>query len=94
MVIAKRPAPKNTAINIRASRRQRDLIDQAAATLGKGRSDFILEASSRAAEDVLRDRTFFQLDPDAFDAFTAILDSPPPPTQALRDLMHEKAPWE
>lgn len=85
---------RDQAINIRASRRQRDLIDRAAHALGKSRSDFMLEAASRQAEDVLLDRTFFSLDPDAFERFTALLDNPPPSTDELRQLLHRKAPWE
>ncbi len=42
-------------INIRAKVRQRDLIDQAAERLGRSRSDFMLDASCKAAEDVLLD---------------------------------------
>lgn len=94
MASVKPPTAKTGTINIRTSEQQRNLIDYAAATLGKSRSDFILEASTRAAEDVVRDRTFFQFDPDAFDAFGAMLDASPAPSVALRDLMSRKTPWE
>lgn len=85
---------RDQAINIRASRRQRDLIDRAAQVLGKSRSDFMLETASREAEDVLLDRTFFTLEPEAFERLTALLDNPPPPGDALRRLMRRKALWE
>lgn len=85
---------RDLAINIRASRRQRDLIDRAAQTLGKSRSDFMLEAASREAEDVLLDRRYFHLDPEAFERFNALLDNPPPPTDQLRQLLRRPAPWE
>ena len=85
---------RNLAINIRASGRQRDLIDRAAQTLGKSRSDFMLETACREAEHVLLDRGFFRLDPEAFERFNALLDSPPPPTEALRQLLLRRAPWE
>ena len=85
---------RDQAINIRANRRQRDLIDQAAQVLGKSRSDFMLEVACREAEDVLLDRTFFRLDPDAFVRFNELLDNPPPPTDELRALLLSKAPWE
>jgi uncharacterized protein (DUF1778 family) len=91
---APRTSRRDQPINIRASRGQRDLIDQAAQTLGKTRSDFMLETACRAAEDVLLDRRFFQLDPSAFARFNALLDSPPPPTPRLRALLQTKAPWE
>jgi uncharacterized protein (DUF1778 family) len=85
---------RDLAINIRASRRQRDLIDQAAQVLGKSRSDFMLETACREAEDVLLDRAFFRLDPEAFARFNALLDNPPPPSDELRALLLRKAPWE
>lgn len=69
------------------------MIDQAVQSLGQSRSDFILGAACREADDVLLDRRYFQLDPEAFDRFTALLDNPPP-TDGLRKLLHRKAPWE
>lgn len=87
-------ATRDTAINIRASRQQRDLIDQAAQTLGRSRSDFMLETACREAEGVLLDRTFFRLDRESYARFTDLLDSPPPPSDELRDLLSTKAPWE
>jgi len=85
---------RDQAINIRASRRQRDLIDQAAQLLGKSRSDFMLETACRTAEDVLLDRAFFRLDQEAFSRFNALLDAPPAPSDELRALLLSKAPWE
>ena len=81
-------------INIRAQRRQRDLIDQAAELLGKTRSDFMLETACREAEDVLLDQRVFTLDSEAFREFQALLDAPPSENPKLRKLMGTKAPWE
>ncbi len=74
-------------ITIRASRRQRDLIDQAARAVSKNRSAFIREAACREAEEVLLSRTLFHLDPEAFDQFSEMLDDPPVPSDALRRLL-------
>ncbi|MFM8706480.1 MAG: DUF1778 domain-containing protein, partial [Planctomycetia bacterium] len=41
----------DVSINIRAQKRQRDLIDQAADRLGRSRSEFMLDAACREAED-------------------------------------------
>lgn len=82
------------AITIPASRRPRDLIDRAARARGKSRADFMLEAACREAENVLRNRVFFRLDPEAFDRFNAMLDNPPAPSEELRRLLRSKAPWE
>jgi uncharacterized protein (DUF1778 family) len=82
------------SINIRAKAAQRDLIDQAAERLGRSRSDFMLEAATRRAEDVLLDQTFFALDADAFARFQAMLDAPPQPNERLRRFLNEKSPWD
>lgn len=81
-------------INIRAKRKQRDLIDQAAELLGKTRSDFMLETACREAEDVLLDQRIFILDAETFQKFQVLLDAPPSENPKLRQLMATKAPWE
>jgi uncharacterized protein (DUF1778 family) len=88
------PAPEQVSINIRAKARQRDLIDQAAERQGRSRSDFMLDASCREAEDVLLSQIFFTVDSDTFARFQALLDNPLPPTDKLRRLLKTKAPWE
>lgn len=82
------------SINIRAKARQRDLIDQAANRLGRSRSEFMLDAACREAEDVLLDQTFFTVDAGTFARFQALLDTPLPPSDKLRRLLKTKAPWE
>jgi len=84
----------SVSINICAKARQRDLIDQAANRLGRSRSDFMLEAACREAEDVLLDQAFFTVDEGTFAKFQALLDQPLPPTDKLRRLLKTKAPWE
>jgi uncharacterized protein (DUF1778 family) len=81
-------------ISIRAKAGQRDLIDQAADRLGRSRSDFMLEAACRQAEDVLLDQTYFALDAQRFAAFQALLDKPPAPTDRLRRTLKAAAPWD
>jgi uncharacterized protein (DUF1778 family) len=85
---------ETVSINIRAKVRQRDLIDQAAERLGRSRSDFMLEAACREAQDVLLDQTFFTVDAATFAKFRALLDRPLPPTDKLRRLLKAKAPWD
>ena len=81
-------------ISIRAKAGQRDLIDQAAERLGRSRSDFMLEAACRQAEDVLLDQSFFALDAKDFAAFQKMLDKPPAPTDRLRRTLRARAPWD
>ena len=82
------------SINIRTKARQRDLIDQAAERTGRSRSDFMIEASCRAAEEVLLDQAFFTVEGKTFEAFQALLDAPPKSTDRLRRTLLAKAPWE
>ncbi len=85
---------RSATVNIRIEPRQRDLIDRAAAVLGKSRSAFMLDAAARSAEDLLMDRTLFALDADQWKTFNQALDAPPADNPKLRKLMHAKAPWE
>lgn len=84
----------SVSVNIRAKAMQRDLIDQAADRLGRSRSDFMLEAACREAEDVLLDQAFFTVDADTFAKFQALLDQPLPPSDKLRRLLKTPAPWD
>ena len=87
-------ATQAVSINIRTRARQRDLIDQAAERTGRSRSDFMIEASCRAAEEVLLDQAFFTVEKKTFDAFQALLDTPPKSTDRLRRTLLTKAPWD
>jgi uncharacterized protein (DUF1778 family) len=87
-------AQEPVTISIRAKAGQRDLIDQAADRLGRSRSDFMLEAACRQAEDVLLDQTYFALDARSFAAFQTMLDKPPAPTDRLRRTLKARAPWK
>ena len=86
-------AQEPVTISIRAKAGQRDLIDQAADSLGRSRSDFMLEAACRRAEDVLLDQTYFALDAKSTAAFQAMLDQPPLPTDRLRRTLKARTPW-
>src|SRR5450755_795606 len=85
---------RDETINLRASQRQKALIDRAAEALGRNRSDFMLETACREAEAVLLDRRYFALSSDEFKRFTSMLDKPPASNARLRRLLKTKAPWE
>lgn len=89
-----RSAARTGMINIRVKPAERALIDQAAAAQGKSRSDFMLEASRRAAEEALLDRTLLRVDAATYARFVELLDAPPRPNAQLRKLMQTKAPWD
>jgi uncharacterized protein (DUF1778 family) len=85
---------KRDTLNIRIKPAERSLIDQAAQSVGKNRTDFILDAARRAAEEALLDRTVVSVTPEAYAAFLARLDAPPQPNERLRRTMQTPAPWE
>ena len=89
-----RTMSRDVMINLRANKKQRAVIDRAAESLGKNRSDFMLEAACREAESVLLNQLYFQLDDAQFKKFTDALDRPPADNPRLRKLLATKAPWE
>jgi uncharacterized protein (DUF1778 family) len=80
-------------INLRASRRQKLLIDRAAEALGRSRSDFMLDSACREAESVLLDRRYFSLTDAQFREFSRMLDLPQKSNPGLRRLAGVRAPW-
>lgn len=85
---------KRETLNIRIKADVRDLIDRAAKSRGKNRTDFILEAARTAAEDALLDQVIMTVTPQAYEQFLARLDRPPKASASLRATMTTPAPWE
>ena len=85
---------RGETINLRASQKQKVLIDRAAEALGRTRSEFMLDTACREAESVLLDRRYFSLPGDDYKKFVAMLDSPPKDNPRLRRLLHTRAPWD
>jgi len=85
---------RRETLNIRIQPDLRGLIDRAASLVGKNRTDFVLDAARRAAEDALLDRTVFVVEPKVYEEFLARLDAPPKPSARLRRVLETRAPWE
>jgi uncharacterized protein (DUF1778 family) len=92
-VLKTRTPPRDT-LNLRIRAEERGLIDRAASITGKTRTDFVLEAARRAAEDALLDRTVLNVSPEAYAAFLTRLDETPKPNERLRRTMGVVPPWE
>ena len=71
----------------------RQIIDHAAAILGKTRTEFMIESARRQAIDVLLDQRLFALDSKRYDAFMRALDNPPAPGPKLRSLLRRVPAW-
>lgn len=87
-------APARDTLNMRIKPEDRNLFDWAAQSLGKTRTDFILEAARRAAQEALLDRALIQLDPKAYKDFLARLEAPPRANERLRKTMRATPPWK
>jgi len=85
---------KRDTLNLRIKPELRLLIDRAADATGRNRTDFVLGAARRAAEEALLDRTNFVVDAKTYAEFLARLDAPPRPNARLRRALQTPAPWE
>ncbi|TGQ07833.1 MULTISPECIES: DUF1778 domain-containing protein [unclassified Mesorhizobium] len=87
-------ASKRSTLNMRIRPEERGLIDEAARTLGMTRTDFILDAARRMAEDTLLERTLIKASPEAYAEFLVLLDAPAKSNERLSKLMNAPLPWE
>jgi uncharacterized protein (DUF1778 family) len=96
IAVAERPLSSETkgSINLRIEAHTRQLIDDAAAILGKTRTEFMIDSARSLAIDVLLDQRLFVLDSDRYDAFVHALDNPPAPGPKLRALLRRVPAWE
>jgi uncharacterized protein (DUF1778 family) len=94
MTLTPSQTTRRESLNIRIKPEDRGLIDRAARLLGRNRTDFMLDAARRAAEEALLDRTVIVASPEAYAEFLARLDAPPQPNERLRKTLQTPAPWE
>ncbi len=87
-------ASRRETLNLRVKPADRGLIDRAALLTGKTKTDFVLDAARRAAEDALLDRTLYVAGAEAVAAFQARLDEKPRPNERLRRTLTAPAPWD
>jgi uncharacterized protein (DUF1778 family) len=81
------------SINLRIEAHTRQLIDDAAAVLGKTRTEFMIDSARALAIDVLLDQRLFDLDSTRYESFLHALDNPPPPGPRLRALLRRVPAW-
>jgi len=85
---------KRETLNIRIKPEVRSLIDRAAKSRGKNRTDFILDAARFAAEEALLDQVLFSAGRASYVQFLARLDMPANPSERLIQTTRTKAPWD
>lgn len=81
-------------INLKLDPHKGDVIDQAAALAGKTRTDFMVEASYQAAQELLLDQTTFYLSEAGWDKFMDLLDRRPESSPVRQALSKRQAFWE
>jgi uncharacterized protein (DUF1778 family) len=95
MVAEKASATDNKgSISLRIETHTRQLIDDAAAVLGKTRTEFMIDVARQQAVNVLLDQRLFMLDSQSFDAFASKLDNPPEPGPRLNALLRREPAWQ
>jgi len=80
------------AVNLRIRGDIRTLIDRAAKAQGKTRSDFMIDAARRAAEESLLDQALVRVDQTTYAHFLDVLDNPPG-GEGFARLMAASKPW-
>jgi len=80
------------AVNLRVRSDIRALIDRAAKAQGKTRSDFMIDAARRAAEESLLDQALVRVDQKTYEHFLEVLDRPPG-GDGFERLMAAALPW-
>lgn len=83
------PATKSARLNLRLNDADDALLRQAATALGQSVSEFLTRSAVERAHDVLADQRHFDLDPETWDRFVAVLDEPAEPDPALVSLFSQ-----
>lgn len=81
---------KESRLNIRASRHQKEVIAKAARLLNTTVSTFVLQHAYEDAQSILAEQSRFQLPSREWKAFCEALDAPPKDLPALRKLLKSK----
>ena len=85
---------KDSPINLRALPAQKNMIDMAAALAHKSRSDFMLDAACKEAENLLLNQRLFIIDEEAYQSFSSLMISPVDDNLGLKSLLKSSSPWE
>jgi uncharacterized protein (DUF1778 family) len=81
---------KDTRLNIRATRHQKEVIAKAAKVSNTTVSTFVLRHAYEDAQSILAEQARFRLPKRQWKAFCEALDAPPKDLPALRKLLKSK----
>jgi uncharacterized protein (DUF1778 family) len=85
---------KETKVQLRLRRLQKDVIARAAEIKQTTLTNFMVEQSFEAAQQILADQRHFYLSPAKWDEFCAALDAPPKDLPELRKLLTEPSRFD
>ena len=83
MTLARGTRRKEDRLELRLEPANRRLLDEAAAATAMSTSAFVLSHATKAAREVLADRTTFVLPEDRWDAFVELLERDEQPMSGL-----------
>ena len=81
------PALKSKRLAVRVTKQEHELLTEASRATRTTVSEFVLDAATDAAEQVLADRTEFRLSTEQWRRFIDALDAPVQPLPRLRRLL-------
>jgi uncharacterized protein (DUF1778 family) len=87
-------AVKEARIALRVSSDQRAMLDEASRAEGTSLSEFLLQAATRRAEDILADRRRFRLGDQEWAALVELLDRPAADRPRLARLLAEPSVFD
>jgi uncharacterized protein (DUF1778 family) len=83
-----------STLSLRISPKDRALIDRAAESQSKSRTEFMLDAARIAATDELLDKRLFFLDETEFATFERALADAPKAADIIKKLEMRPSPWK
>ncbi len=85
---------KTEHIDIRTSLTAKAVLQQAASSVNKTVSEFLLDTGLSAASEVLTDRRVFALNDEQWNRFQEALDTDPKDKPALKKLLSERSVFD
>ena len=85
---------KKERIDIRTSGTVKAVLQQAAASVNKSVSEFLLDSGLSAASETLTDRKLFALNDEQWLQFQAVLDADPKDKPSLKRLLSEPSAFD
>jgi uncharacterized protein (DUF1778 family) len=88
------PMPRSEKLDLRLTPAAKEMLQDAAASLRRSVSEFVLESALTRAEEALADRRHFGLDAAQWEAFMQALDAPTRPMPRLERLFSQPSVFE